>query len=205
MAKRKLNPKVNEPIIAVEDISGKREVVVSFDISTSCTGVCVLDYKTGDLVLLAHKRLDKFDDEYEKGDNFSNDWIDPTWNVKRVYIEEAAKKFTSGFSSAGTIMTLGRFNGIISYMVYKWWGVKPTMVSVRSARSRLGIKIDYKDKTTSTKDKVGLIVRTMHPEFPWVTKVAKAGKFKGQTVLEKFNEDMVDAWVIGAAGRIMFP
>jgi len=205
MAKRKL--KVSEPIVPVivEDTSGKREVVLGLDISTSTVGICVLDYKTGDLVLLTHKRLDKFEDEYEKGDNFINDWVDPTWVVKRVYIEEAAKKFSFGLSSAGTIMTLGRFNGIISYMVYKWWGIKPTMVSVRSARSRLGIKIDYKDKTASTKDKVGLIVRTMHPEFPWVTKLAKAGKFKGQTVLEKFNEDMVDAWVIGAAGRIMFP
>lgn len=202
MAKRK--PKASEPVI-VEDTSGKREVVVSLDISTFCCGVCVLDYKTGDLVLLTHKKLDKFDDEYEKGDNFSNDWVDETWNVKRVFIEEAAKKFSSGLSSAGTIMTLGRFNGIISYMVYKWFGVKPIQIPVRTARKVAGININYKDKTSTTKEKVGVIVHTMYPNYPWVMRVAKVGKFKGQTIYDKTDEDRVDAVVLAKAGRIMFP
>ena len=80
----------------------QRLVDIGLDISTSCTGICVLDSKTGQLVKLTHKKLVKFEDEYEKADNFLSDWIDPSWKVRRIYIEEAAKKFTPGFSSAGS-------------------------------------------------------------------------------------------------------
>lgn len=182
-----------------------KEVCVSFDISTSVVGICVLDAKTGDLVKLTHKKLTKWNDEYDKADNFLSDWIDPVWKVKRVYIEEAAKKFTPGFSSADTIMTLGRFNGIISYMIYKWWGIKPIMINVRSARSRLNIKIDYKDKSSSTKDKVFSFVRTLNPDFPWIIREAKSGKFKGQMIYDKVNEDLCDAWVICKGGMLLKP
>ena len=185
--------------------TGLREVCVAFDISTSVVGICVLDGNTGELVKLTHKKLTKWDDEYDKADNFLSDWVDLKWKVKKVYIEEAAKKFTPGFSSADTIMTLGRFNGIISYMVYKWWGIKPTMINVRSARSKLNIKIDYKDKTSSTKDKVFLAVRTINPHFPWIIREAKSGQFKGQMIYDKVNEDCADAWVICRGGMLINP
>jgi hypothetical protein len=164
-----------------------------------------LDSKTGELVKLTHKKLTKWKDEYEKADNFLSDWIESDWQVRRVYIEEAAKKFTPGFSSADTIMTLGRFNGILSYMVYQLFGVKPIMVNVRSARAKLGIKIDYKDKSISTKDKVFLIVRTLNPDFPWIMHEAKTGKFKGRMVYDKVNEDMCDSWVLCRAGMLLNP
>lgn len=183
----------------------QRLVDIGLDISTSCTGICVLDSKTGQLVKLTHKKLVKFEDEYEKADNFLSDWIDPSWKVRRIYIEEAAKKFTPGFSSADTIMTLGRFNGILSYMVYQLFGVKPIMVNVRSARSKLNIKIDYKDKTSSTKDKVLLIVRTLNPSFPWIIREAKTGQFKGQMIYDKVNEDMADSWIICRGGMLLNP
>lgn len=205
VAKRKL--KASESVVpaVIENTSGKREVVVGIDASTAVVGICVLDYKTGDLILLTHKKLDKFKDEYDKGDNFTNDWVESDWIVKRVFVEEAAKKFSPGFSSAGTIMVLGRFNGIISYMVYKWFNVKPIQIPVRSARKSIGVNIDYKDKSKSTKEKVGCIVHAMFPDYPWVTRVAKVGKFKGQTIYDKTDEDRVDAVVLAKAGRIMFP
>lgn len=219
---RKSNPKRNADNLRILDRSDnipdtstiftsgettgeKRLVDIAFDISTSCTGICVLDSKTGELVKLTHKKLTKWKDEYEKADNFLSDWIESDWQVRRVYIEEAAKKFTPGFSSADTIMTLGRFNGILSYMVYQLFGVKPIMVNVRSARAKLGIKIDYKDKSISTKDKVFLIVRTLNPDFPWIMHEAKTGKFKGQMVYDKVNEDMCDSWVLCRAGMLLNP
>ena len=194
------------PVSSSGETAGEKRLVdLSLDISTSVVGICVLDSKTGELVKLTHKKLVKFEDEYEKADNFLSDWIDPSWKVRRIYIEEAAKKFTPGFSSADTIMTLGRFNGILSYMVYQLFGVKPIMVNVRSARSKLNIKIDYKDKTSSTKDKVFLIVRTLNPNFPWIIREAKTGQFKGQMIYDKVNEDMCDAWVLCRAGMLLNP
>ncbi len=192
-------------ISSIGEATEKRLVDIGWDISTSCTGICVLDSKTGELVKLTHKKLTKWKDEYEKADNFLSDWIESDWKVRRIYIEEAAKKFTPGFSSADTIMTLGRFNGILSYLGYQLFGVKPIMVNVRSARAKLGIKIDYKDKSSSTKDKVFLTVRTLNPDFPWIMHEAKTGKFKGQMVYDKVNEDMCDSWVLCRAGMLLNP
>lgn len=179
------------------------EVDIGLDISTSVVGICVLEAKTGKMLYLGHVKLTKYDNEYDKADNFPREWLDPSWKVKRVFIEEAAKKFSPGFSSADTIMTLGRFNGILSYKIYSWTSVKPKMVNVRSARSKLQIKIDYKDKTKNTKDKVFEKVRLSNPSFPWVQHVAKTGKHKGELVYDTTNCDMADAYVICRGGQIL--
>ena len=181
----------------------QKEVDIGLDISTSVVGVCVLEASTGKFLYLGHQKLTKYDSEYDKADNFSDAWLDKTWKIRKVYIEEAAKKFSPGFSSADTIMTLGRFNGILSYQIYKWTGVKPVMVNVRSARSKLNIKIDYKDKTKDTKEKVLEIVIERNPTFPWLTHVAKTGKFKGDLVYDKVNCDMADAYVIARGGQLL--
>ena len=185
----------------------KEKVVVDIglDISTAVVGICVLDASTGAMLHLSHKKLTKFDTEYEKADNFTNEWVSDKWIVRKIFIEEAAKKFSPGFSSADTIMTLGRFNGIISYMVYGWFGIKPAMVNVRSARSVLGIKINYKDKTKDTKTKVFEAVLARNPSFPWTKHLAKTGKSKGQVVWDKTNTDMADAWVISRGGQLINP
>jgi hypothetical protein len=148
----------------------------------------------------------KLTDEYDKSDFFEKEllsWWKDEWVPSKIYIEKAAMMFTPGMSSAQTIMTLGRFNGIISNILYKKFGIKPTMIGVTSARSKLGIKIDRKDKSKTTKDKVFEIVKTMHPEFPWITHIAKNGKFKDQLVYDKENYDMCDAFVIVAGGRLL--
>lgn len=182
----------------------KTVVDIGLDISTSTVGICVLESSTGNMLHIGHCQLTKFDNEYDKADNFDTSWLDlAKWTVRKVYIEEAAKMFSPGFSSADTIMTLGRFNGILSYEIYKITKVKPIMVNVRSARSKLGIKVNYSDKTKSTKQKVFDIVKARNPGFPWVSHMAKAGKFKGQTVYDKVNEDRSDAWVICRGGQLL--
>lgn len=182
----------------------KIDVDIGLDISTSVVGICVLESVSGKLLHLGHVKLTAYDNEYDKADMFDESWYNPTlWNVRRVYIEEAAKKFSPGFSSADTIMTLGRFNGILSYKIYKLTGKKPVMVNVRSARSKLGIKINYSDKTKNTKQKVFEAVRALNPSFSWVTHLAKTGQFKGQTVYDKVNEDRSDAWVICRGGQML--
>lgn len=180
------------------------EVDIGLDISTSVVGICVIESKTGKMLHLDHCQLTKYPNEYDKADKFDFDWLKlDLWKVRKVYIEEAAKKFSPGFSSADTIMTLGRFNGILSYLVYRATGVKPVMVNVRSARSKLGIKINYSDKTKTTKQKVFDLVRQMNPGFTWVSHIAKTGQFKGQSVYDKVNEDRSDAWVICRGGQML--
>lgn len=179
------------------------EVAMGLDVSTSTVGVCLFDIKENRLLLLTHKKLAKYEDEYEKGDNFSfNDlgMLDPKYRVTKIYIEEAAKKFTPGFSSANTIMTLGRFNGIISYMAYKQFNVKPVMVNVRSARAKLGIKIDFSDKSVSTKQKVLNEVIKINPDDAWWdVKINDNGEKK----YSKACEDRADAFVICKGGLLL--
>lgn len=128
--------------------------------------------------------------------------VDPSkYKVENIFVEEAHMKFTPGFSSAGTLFSLARFNGIVSYIAYKNFDSKPRMTNVRSARKSLGIKINYKDKSKDTKTQVFEAVKKLNPNFPWLQHVAKTGKFKGQTVWSKENFDMADAWVICEGGR----
>jgi len=183
-------------------------VDIGFDVSTSITGVVILDSASGKLVKMDSIKLTsvKFEDVWDKAkfvkqyiqDNIAN----KQYNVNKIFIEEAHMKFTPGFSSAATIFSLARFNGIVSFLAHELLGPKPTMVNVRTARKTLGINIDQKDKSRSTKEKVLTHVRAMHPDFPWVLHVAKTGKKKGELVLAKENEDMCDAFVICRGGQV---
>jgi len=184
-------------------------VDVGLDISTSIVGVTILNSKTSELISMEAVKLNKarFKDVWDKADHINESLaaaFDLTrYRVNRIFVEEAHMKFTPGFSSAKTLFTLSRFNGIVSYQAHVLFGVKPIMVNVRTARKQLGIKIDRKDKTKSTKDKVFEIVRTMNPGFPWEQHIAKTGHSKGQMIYGKHNFDMADAWVIVKGGAII--
>lgn len=127
------------------------------------------------------------------------------YRANRVFVEEAAMRFSPGFSSAKTLFSLARFNGIVSYLSHELFDVKPKMINVRSARKKLGIKIDYKDKSKDTKTKVFEAVRKLNPTFTWDQHIAKTGKSKGLLVYGKHNFDMADAWVICRGGQILHP
>jgi hypothetical protein len=116
------------------------------------------------------------------------------WQIQTVAVEENAKRFAPGLSSADTILTLAKFNGILCYIMYLKFGIEPTYINVRSARAQLGIKINYKDKSKGTKQKVLDHVVNLHPEFPWIYK----GEGESRR-LTKINEDRCDSWVIAAA------
>lgn len=184
----------------------KIPVLIGLDISTSCTGIAVLHRDTGDLIYMSHENMAskvKFPTFWDKVNHMRKvfvDMHDPTWDVKGVAVEENMKRFTPGFSSADTILTLAKFNGILSYIMMLEYSVSPLNINVRSARSKLGIKIDFKDKSKTTKQKVLDHVVALHPDFPWVYR-----EVKGVKSMTKINEDRCDAYVIAAATRIMHP
>ena len=110
-------------------------------------------------------------------------------------MEENAKRF-SAQSSADTVLTLAKFNGIVCYLSRKIFGCEIQDVNVISARSKLG----YKVKGKNQKDQVFQQTLAMHPEFPWITHIVK-----GQTVYNAINKDMNDSFVIVKAGQLLFP
>jgi hypothetical protein len=184
---------------------------VGFDISTSVTGVCILG-ENGVLKSLHALKLNtsKLETLWDKADHITRELPNlisesglVKQDIRRVYVEENAKRFTPGFSSADTILTLAKFNGIVCYIAHMLWGVPILDINVLSARARLGIKIDRKDKTLTTKEKVFLENIRLHPEFPWPKHIAKTGKSAGQEVYDVCARDMSDAYVICRGGQII--
>lgn len=171
---------------------------LGLDISTNCTGLTLLT-ATGKLACLqAFKLGPKFPTLWDKADEMERllrNLQIPTGSVRRIFVEENAKRF-SAQSSADTVLTLAKFNGIICYLSRKIFGCEIQDVNVISARSKLG----YKVKGKNQKDQVFQQTLAMHPEFPWITHVVK-----GQTVFNAINKDMNDSFVIVKAGQLLFP
>lgn len=185
----------------------RKPVDIGLDISTSCTGYCVLDTNTGELLDLGHFKLTsvKFEDAYDKAQYIVDSFytlIDLSQcRINKIFVEEYAMQFAGGKTTAKTLFSLAGFNATVCYAMYDLFKVKPTKIMVRSARSKLGIKIDTKDKTLTTKEKVFNKVFEMHPEFEWEQHVAPTGQHAGQMVYGKVNQDMADAYVIARGGQ----
>lgn len=172
--------------------------------------MCVLDSHTGDLVRQGYIKLtsSKFDDIYDKAEHVKmvfDSFLENDQVAKRVFVEESHMKFTPGFSSAKTLFALATFNGIVCYLAHEAFKQKPIKIGVRTARSKLKIKVNFSDKTTTNKEKVFQAVMAMNPTFVWETKVATTGKSKGQTVYTPQNYDIADAWIICRGGQITTP
>lgn len=181
---------------------------LGLDISTSVIGVCIID-NAGKIFSMSNIDLRKIDGTWEKADKVSAEMFSITncsaWPVTSVYIEQNLSKFRPGFSSASTLMTLARFNGIVSYIAYKHLGLEPIYINVNEARKVVGIKIDKKDKIKSTKEKIFEQVQPRLPTVKWQYKTIKTGKRKGENVLDDASYDMADAWIIASAGLKLHP
>lgn len=196
-----------------EDITSDVRTLVDLglDISTSIVGIAILNSETRKMVNITYCKLNrtKFKDIWDKSAEvksvLSKVIDNKKYKVRHIFVEEAHMRFTPGFSSAKTLFLLSRFNGIVSYVGYEMFDVKPIMINVRTGRKNLGIKINRKDKSKDNKTKIFEVVKKMHPDFPWVQHLAKSGKHKGSMVYDKCNFDMADAWITAAAGQVEYP
>ena len=176
-------------------------MILGLDVSTSCTGWCVLK-EDGGLVDMGMIPLSNKKSVYSKSvfTRSELEKICSSYNIKKVYIEENLQSFRSGFSSAKTLSTLARFNGIVSFISFETFKTEPVHVNVNAARKSLGIKIiRKKDGGKPTKDQVFDWVKSS-VSFPWPDKTLKSGPRKGLKVNHPGCFDMADAYVIGAAG-----
>ena len=168
-------------------------MIVGLDISTSITGVTVLS-DAGEVVLceawdLRNKK--HFPTLFDKGKHLkSKIWeLDDRFNIKKVYIEQSLQSFRSGFSSAKTLSTLSRFNGIVSWLCYSVFELEPEYIAATSARKKCGITIP---KGSKAKQMVIQYVVDNVPDVP--IEYTKHGNPKPQCF------DMADSWVIAKAG-----
>ena len=131
-------------------------MILGIDISTSITGFAIV--AEGEIVFYDSVDLRKYKNLFEKAerikealfklmDNYQYDREDHWLEVKadhpisHIYIEQSLHMFMGGKSSAKTLSTLTRFNGIVSWLVYEMFEMEPKFIGSTSARKLAGIKV----------------------------------------------------------------
>jgi Holliday junction resolvasome RuvABC endonuclease subunit len=176
-------------------------MILGLDVSTSKTGWCILD-SDGSLIRMGCAKSDPDDDLFEKAEKLVAELKEALSQVKspvEIVIEEPLLRFAKGMSSASTLLTLNRYNGMVTHACWKSLGVKPTHLNVIFARRRLGIK---KEKGANVKEVVMDWVSRDVPEYEWPTKSVTRGKKKGQVVFQESCFDVADAYVMAKAAHV---
>ena len=141
-------------------------MILGLDISTSITGVTVLDDEGSVQFNEAWDTRNKnhFPDLFRKAEyiNLRLLNLQESFSIDSVYIEQSLQSFRSGYSSAQTLSTLSRFNGIVSWLCYDVFGQRPEMISASTARKMCGIKIKRGEKA---KAKVLQFIVDTEPSF----------------------------------------
>jgi len=167
-------------------------VVMGLDVSTSCTGVCCLD-ENGKILKILPIVLSKEDTFTKKCMLVTRELtsIAQEFRITDIFIEQNLSSFRRGLSSAHTINTLARFNGACSLVSYQIFRIDPVLLNVTNARNHIGLKMNHKDKTITTKEKV----------FSWVSpRIDVDWPLKKSGERKEICYDMADAYVIALAG-----
>lgn len=124
--------------------------ILGLDVSTSVTGVCILDPrippdpKGSHILYLDRIEFKKCKTLWDKADVVASElaeFLHTHPGEYRVVLEEPLLGFRAGMSSAATITTLMRFNGIVSYISREIFKVDPEYIASSSARKLCGIKM----------------------------------------------------------------
>lgn len=187
-------------------------VTIGLDVSTSCTGVSVVrnnvdpDNKGSNILLVDRIEFKGCDTLWQKADRIKQDFSrivqtimsdDSTNVVTGVAVEAALMGFRPGMSSAATISTLQKFNGIVSYIARDMFHVDPSYIAAAHARKVCGVKL----QRTSTCGKNGKQQVFEHMQandlsfVKWPTKKSGAPK--------DWAYDATDAYVIARAGSLL--
>jgi len=118
-------------------------VILGLDVSTSRIGWAVIDDKQ-ELVDSDFFKTDKDMSLEERAEEFRINVLNPLkhiYKIREVRIEEPFSMFSGGKTTARTMSSLQRFNGMVSLITHQLFGQPPTLVGATTARSRCGIKV----------------------------------------------------------------
>ena len=175
-------------------------LILGLDISTSVVGWCILDRGTGTFISAGAIDLKKTKCVFHKATSVFNELksLDCMHQVDHVVIEENLQAFRPGFSSAKTLVSLARFNGMVSLYAHDVFGIVPDFINVNHARKVAGLKIDRKS-LLSTKEQVFNFVQLRIPNYEWPMRTMKSGPRKGLVLFTDSCYDISDAYVIAAS------
>jgi len=118
-------------------------MILGLDISTSITGYTILGLD-GKIIEIDHWNFTnkkKFPTLFSKALEVKKQLFNFDYVLEHVYIEPALSMFSMGKSSAHTISTLTKFNGIVSWLCYETFGIEPEYIPAPTARKKCGITI----------------------------------------------------------------
>ena len=165
-------------------------MILGLDVSTSITGVTLLN-KEGKVIHNDAWDTRKYKNFFEKAKFVEQKLKELPVGVKKVYIEQSLQSFRSGFSSAKTLSTLARFNGVVSWLVYRVLKTEPLYIAATSARKLCGIKVP---RGTKAKQVVIQHILDNVPEIQI--------EYTKQNNIKPHCYDKADSWVIAKAGLI---
>ena len=174
-------------------------MILGLDISTSIVGVAVINPDTKELVVSEHIDLTKIDSVFSKAELVGAElWqISNAHGIENFFIETALMRFIPGRSRADTIVKLAKFNGIVSWMCYDTFGLKPTYLNVNTARSLYGLSFPRGTKGPQRKR---MVVETVIEKEKTAFKYEMA---RGGKNYKKGTDDRADAVVIARAGEFL--
>ena len=184
---------------------------LGLDISTSCTGVCLMD-NAGKMLKIDFVDLKKCDNLWLKADrlkSFMLQFLSPKEreSLTGIFVEQNLQVFRRGLSSAATLMTLAKFNGIACYILRQIFEIDPISLNVNEARKSVGLKVISKKRGGKpTKEQVidWVSIQLKGDDYIWPTKILKGGPRKGQQIILPECADMADAYVICAAASHLY-
>jgi len=118
-------------------------MILGMDISTSATGVSILD-KNNELIHCSAWRTDKKNlSFYQKLDIIRDNlcYIKSQYPIEKIYVEEPLNMFAAGRSSAQVISKIQRFNGIVCWILRDLFDIDPQYINASTARKLCGVSI----------------------------------------------------------------
>jgi hypothetical protein len=180
-------------------------MILGLDISTSITGVAVV--ADGELVYYDSIDLRKYKDVFVKATEMKEKLLDlyemyqcnnsgklrfpncAEYPIEHIFIEQPFTFFNSGGSSAKTMAALQKFNGIVSWMIYELFEIKPEYVGATQARKLCGIKVPRGQKAKKV-----VLEHLLETEKAFKIEYTRHGNPKPESF------DRADAIVIAKAG-----
>ena len=165
-------------------------MLLALDVSTSITGISVIDRK-GKVLDCTFVDLRKYKNFFTKCEIIQSALSDvcTEYVISEIYIEKPFMFFNSGGSSAKTMSALQRFNGAVSWLCHSTVGVTPEYLTAGEARKEVNLKIPRGQKA---KPVVLQFVLDNDPTFS--VQYTKQGNPKPGVY------DRADSWIIAKAG-----
>ena len=167
-------------------------MILGLDISTSITGYTILK-DDGSVAECSFIDLKKVKDVFGKASLCQSVFakLFAKYPIKKVYIEESLQMFSMGKSSAKTLATLTKFNGILSWIIFNDFLISPKHLPAISARKKAGIVL-----VKGIKAKECVMKHMIDNESWFPIQYTKTGKIKPHCY------DMADSFVIAKAGYL---